>query len=133
MLAQRGGAFYSEAALQLLDALWSDTGGVQVVDVRNEGTLAGLPERAVIEVPCHIHRDGATPAQISPLPTAQTGLAAHVAAYEELTVEAAVSGDTETAFLALLAHPLVGQSSLAEQLLADLLAANVAHLPRFAL
>jgi 6-phospho-beta-glucosidase len=131
LLAQRGGAYYSEAALQLVASLWADTGDLQVVDVRNEGTIPELPADAVIEVPCHVGRDGATPAPVPSLPRVQSGLASHVAAYERLTAEAAMTGDQETAFLALLAHPLIGQSSLAEQLLADLLAANVDHLPKF--
>jgi 6-phospho-beta-glucosidase len=131
LLAQRGGAFYSEAALQLVRSLWSDTGDVQVVDVRNHGTLPGLPDDAVIEVPCRIDRSGATPMPPPGLPAAQEGLVSHVAAYEKLAAEAAVTGDAETAYLALLAHPLIGQAALAERLLADLLAANIDRLPRF--
>ena len=85
----------------------------------------------MIEVPCRVSRDGATPVGVPSLPPAQSGLVANVSAYEALTVDAAVSGDRETAFLALLAHPLIGQSILAEQLLDDLLAANLDHLPNF--
>jgi 6-phospho-beta-glucosidase len=131
LLAHRGGAYYSEAALQLVESLWADRGDLQVVDVRNAGTIDGLPDDAVIEVPCRIHRSGATPMPGSSLPPGQIGLVAHVAAYEQLTVEAAITGDTQTAFQALLAHPLIGQAALAEQLLTDLLAANRQHLPRF--
>ena len=59
-------------------------------------------------------------------------ICADLAAYEALTAEAAVSGDIDVAFRALLTHPLIGQSGLAEQLLGDLLDANRRFLPAFA-
>lgn len=131
LLERRGGAFYSEAAVQLLASLWNDTGDVQVVDVRNDGALSELPDDAVVEIPCAINRAGATPAVSSGLHRATGGLVGAVAAYERLAAEAAVTGDRETAFLALLAHPLISQIRPAEQLLDDLLAAHASHLPRF--
>ena len=131
LLVRRGGAFYSEAAVQLLASLWNDTGDVQVVDVRNNGALPELPDDAVVEVPCAINRSGATPAVSAGLHRATGGLVAAVSAYERLAVEAAVTGNRETAFLALLAHPLISQIKPAEQLLDELLVANAAHLPRF--
>ena len=131
LLTRRGGAFYSEAAVQLLASLWNDTGDVQVVDVRNHGALPELPDDAIVEVPCVINRSGATPAVGTGLHRATGGLVGAVATYERLAAEAAVTGDRQTAFLALLAHPLIAQVTPAEQLLDDLLAANAAHLPRF--
>jgi 6-phospho-beta-glucosidase len=131
LLTRRGGAFYSEAAVQLLAAVWNDTGDIQVVDVRNNGALPELPDDAIVEVPCAITRAGAAPVVASGLHRATEGLVGSVAAYERLAAEAAVSGDRETAFLALLAHPLISQIKPAEQLLEDLLVANAAHLPRF--
>ena len=131
LLMRRGGAFYSEAAVQLLASLWNDTGDVQVVDVRNNGALPELPDDAVVEIPCSVHRTGARPAVSSGLDRVSSGLVGAVAAYERLAAEAAVTGDRETAFLALLAHPLIGQIKPAEQLLNDILAENAAHLPRF--
>jgi 6-phospho-beta-glucosidase len=131
LLVRRGGAFYSEAAVQLLASLWNDTGDVQVVDVRNNGALPELPDDAVVEIPCAINRAGATPAVPTGLHRATGGLVGAVAVYERLAAEAAVTGDRGTAFLALLAHPLISQTKPAEQLLDDLLVANAAHLPRF--
>ena len=131
LLVRRGGAFYSEAAVQLLASLWTDRGDVQVVDVRNNGTLPELSDDAVVEVPCRITRDGATPAVATGLHRATSGLTASVATYERLAAEAAVSGDRQTAFLALLAHPLIGQAKPAQRLLEDLLHANDEFLPQF--
>ncbi len=132
LLMQRGGAYYSEAAINLLCGLFGDSADVQVVDVRNKGTIPELPADTVIEVPARVGAAGAEPLPVPALPPHQAGLIAHTAAYESLTAEAAVSGDREVAFRALLTHPLIGQSALAEQLLHDLLDANRRFLPAFA-
>ena len=132
LLMQRGGAYYSEAAINLLRALSGDTDEVQVVDVRNNGTIPGLPADAVIEVPTRVGVSGANPLPVPELPPHQSGLIAHTGAYEALTASAAVTGDREVAFRALLTHPLIGQSGRAEQLLGDLLDANRKFLPAFA-
>ena len=131
LLMQRGGAYYSEAALQLLTSLHSGDGAVHVVDVQNSGTVPHLSDDAVVEVPSRVTRDGAVPLPVPPLAPHLAGLVAHVAAYEELAADAAVSGDRETALRALLTHPLIAQRAPAEQLLDDILAANRAQLPAF--
>jgi 6-phospho-beta-glucosidase len=132
LLMQRGGAYYSEAALNLLSALFGDSADVQVVDVRNNGIIPELPADSVIEVPARVGSGGADPLPVPALPPHQAGLIAHTAAYEALTAGAAVTGDRDVAFRALLTHPLIGQSGLAEQLLGDLLDANRRYLPAFA-
>jgi len=109
LLAHRGGAFYSEAAIQLLASLVADTGDTQVVDVRNAGTLAGLADDDVVEVPARIDRTGAHPLPQPPLDPALLGLVQHVAAYERLAVAAALSGSRRDVRRALLAHPLIGE------------------------
>jgi 6-phospho-beta-glucosidase len=132
LLMQRGGAYYSEAAINLLCALFGENGSIQVVDVRNNQTVPQLDADAVIEVPALVGKAGATPLPVVTLPPHQAGLVAHVAAYEALAVSAAVSGNREIAFRALLTHPLIGQRGRAEQLLTDIIAANREHLPAFA-
>jgi 6-phospho-beta-glucosidase len=129
LLEKRGGAFYSEAAVQLIASLHCDTGDVQVVNVRNAGTLPFLNEHAVIEVPSVVGADGARPLPVAPVAAQYAGLIAHVSAYEELAVEAAVKGGRDRVFTALLAHPLVGQVDLANQLADRLLAENARYLP----
>jgi 6-phospho-beta-glucosidase len=124
LLEQRGGAFYSEAATQLLASLTADTGDVQVVDIRNAGTLAGLADDDVVEVPARIGRDGPVPLPQRPLAPELLGLVQHVAAYERLAGEAAITRDPETARRALLANPLVREYQLAADLLGRLLAAE---------
>jgi 6-phospho-beta-glucosidase len=128
LLGERGGAFYSEAAINLLASLTADRGDVQVVNLRNDGTLPFLPDDAVIEVPARITADGATAQPVDPVPPLYSGLIAHTFAYEQLALEAAVHGGRARVFEALLAHPLVGQVDQAEHLTDLLLAANRDHL-----
>jgi 6-phospho-beta-glucosidase len=132
LLEQRGGAFYSEAAAQLVSSLHSDTGDVQVVDVRNGTTIAGLAADDVVEVPCRIDASGAHPLPQAPLAPELLGLIQANTSYEKLAIEAAVRGDREVALRALVANPLVRQWEIAVPLLDALLDANREHLPHFA-
>jgi 6-phospho-beta-glucosidase len=131
LLERRGGAFYSEAATQLVAALASDAADAQVVDVRNGGTIGGLAEDDVVELPARIRRGGAEPLPQKPLAPELLGLVQHVSAYERLAAEAAVSRDREIAAKAMLAHPLVGQWPLSKELLSRMLEAEMpAEAPR---
>jgi 6-phospho-beta-glucosidase len=131
LLENRGGAYYSVAAAQLIASLHDGAGDVQVVDVRNEGSLPDLPRNAVVEVPARIDRQGAHPLSLAPLSPEMRGLVQQVKAFEELTIRAALSGDRSSALRALLANPLIGRWELATELLDAILEANAAHLPRF--
>jgi 6-phospho-beta-glucosidase len=117
LLEQRGGAFYSEAALGLVQSLVSGDGAVHEVDVRNEGTLAGLADDDVVEVPARVTTLGAAPLEQPILAPELLGLTQHVAAYERLALRAALSRDPLDVKKALLVHPLIAQYGIAEQLL----------------
>lgn len=131
LLEQRGGAFYSEAAAQLIASLYAGTGDVQVVDVHNAGALPGLPDDAVVEVPARIDRSGAHPQALKPLAPEMLGLVQQLKAYERLAVRAAVAADRRAALKALMANPLVGRYQVASRLLEALLTGNRRYLPRF--
>jgi 6-phospho-beta-glucosidase len=122
LLDQRGGAYYSEAATQLVASLATGDDQVQVVDARNAGTLAGLDDDDVVEVPARITGDGPVALTQRALAPELLGLVQHVAAYERLAARAAVTRDRDTARLALLANPLVREYELADDLLGALLA-----------
>jgi 6-phospho-beta-glucosidase len=129
LLTHRGGAYYSEAAVALLASLVSDTGDRQVVNVRNAGTLPFLDDDAVIEVAATVGAGGAEPVPVAPLEPLMRGLVAHVSAYEDLAVDAALRGGAGRVRAALLAHPLVGQYDVADQLTDRLIAENARYLP----
>ncbi|MFD5099792.1 6-phospho-beta-glucosidase [Streptomyces albidochromogenes] len=129
LLARRGGAFYSEAAVDLAASLLGDGGSpVQVVNTYNNGTLPFLADDAVIEVQARVDRTGATPLAVPELDPLYAGLVANVTAYEDLALEAARRGGRDRVFKALLAHPLVGQFEYAEGLTDRLIAHNREHL-----
>ena len=121
LLEQRGGAFYSEAAVGLVRSLATGDGNVHEVDVRNEGTLGGLADDDVVEVPARVAGGRVEPLPQEPLAPELLGLVQHVAAYERLAAAAAERQDLELARKALLAHPLIGQHELVEGLLEPLL------------
>jgi len=122
LLERRGGAFYSEAAVGLVRSLATGDGAVHEVDVRNEGALAGFAADDVVELPARVSCDSIEPLPQAPLAPELLGLAQHVAAYERLAAEAAAAQDLELARKALLAHPLIGQHALVDELLEPLLA-----------
>ena len=129
LLGRRGGAFYSEAAVELLASLFGTAGGGRhVVNVRNEGALPFLADDAVVEVPARVDDDGIAPVAVPPLDAVHRGLVSHVSAYEELALEASRRGGRERVFRALLAHPLVGQTHVAETLADRMIDANREYL-----
>ncbi|MGW0492014.1 6-phospho-beta-glucosidase [Streptomyces olivaceus] len=129
LLAERGGAYYSEAAVDLAAALLGGTGSpYQVVNTYNRGTLPFLPDDAVIEVPAAVGGKGPAPLPVADVDPLYAGLMANVTAYEDLALDAALRGGRDRVFRALLAHPLVGQYGYAEQLTDRLVAHNREHL-----
>ncbi|SMQ16337.1 6-phospho-beta-glucosidase [Streptomyces sp. Ag82_O1-12] len=129
LLAERGGAFYSEAAVDLAAALLGGGGSpYQVVNTYNRGTLPFLPDDAVIEVQAAVGAKGASPLPVPPVDPLYAGLMAGVTAYEELALQAALHGGRDRVFRALLSHPLVGQYAYAETLTDRLIAHNREHL-----
>jgi 6-phospho-beta-glucosidase len=143
-LQERGGAWYSTAALHLLRDLWSPTGDVHVINLRNAGALPFLSADVVVEAPARVaagqvtalpavrEEGGAYLVAAHPIPPEVIALIREVKGYELLTVEAAVQGDRRLALAALEAHPILAdRHDQLPALLDALLAAHRAYLPRF--
>jgi 6-phospho-beta-glucosidase len=130
-LMKRGGAWYSTVATQLLTAHFNDLGETHVVNIQNNGAVKEWPANWVLEMPAVVRRSGITPLPAEPLPAAQFGLLAQVKSYELLTVEAAVHGDREAAYQALMAHPLGPPADRVQAVLDDLLETHRPYLPQF--
>ncbi|WP_291574157.1 6-phospho-beta-glucosidase [Clostridium sp. UBA4548] len=131
-LEKRGGAYYSEAAVSLISAIYNNKREVHVVNTRNNGAIYQVPEDSVIEVNCLIDSRGATPLSYKErLPVEISGLIQQVKSYEILAVEAAVKGDINKALMALVANPLIPSVDTAKSLLKDLLEINKDYLPQF--
>ncbi|WMJ82188.1 6-phospho-beta-glucosidase [Clostridium sp. MB40-C1] len=131
-LEKRGGAYYSDAAVSLISAIYNDKNDIHTVNTLNNGTIKGIPDDSVIEVNCIIGSRGATPISLrGELPTEILGLMQAVKSYEILATEAGVKGDKKKALLALENHPLVPSVDVAKALLHDLFELNKEYLPQF--
>lgn len=130
-LMKRGGAYYSTLATQLINSHHNNLGQVHVVNVRNNGAVKEWPADWVLELPAKVDQRGVHALRADPLPAACFGLIAQVKMYELLTVEAAVHGDRNSAYQALLAHPLGPQADQVQAVLDDMLETNQKWLPRF--
>ncbi|SDJ97845.1 6-phospho-beta-glucosidase [Sediminibacillus albus] len=130
-LEQRGGAYYSEAAVRLMTSLQLNTKHIHTLNVPNNGTISCLPDDACIEVNCVVESHQVTPLQVGSVPPQIRGLLQVVQAYEELTVEAAVTGNKGTALQALTLHPLIPSSERAQVILDEMLEVNKRYLPQF--
>ena len=130
-LMKRGGAYYSTVATQLINATYNDLGEYHITNVRHNGAVPGLPADWVLEMPTRVDRSGIHPLPAAPLAAPVLGLLSQVKAYEILTVEAAVRGDRQALYEALLAHPLGPAAGQIPAVMADLLEMNKAYLPQF--
>jgi 6-phospho-beta-glucosidase len=130
-LMKRGGAYYSTVATQLLNAHYNDLGETHIVNTPNNGAVKEWPADWVLEMPAKISRKGVQPIPAEPLPSVCFGLIAQVKAYELLTVEAAVHGDRNAAYQALLAHPLGPKADKIPVVLEDMLETHRSYLPQF--
>ena len=130
-LKKRGGGGYSETAIGAMDAIYNNRDTWAVVNVPNQGVFKFLPDNAVVETSIMINAHGIRPLISGPPPKAVWGLVSMVKNYEMLTAEAAVSGDRDTALMALTHHPLIMDYDAAEMLFSRLLEAHRDHLPQF--
>jgi len=130
-LAKRGGGGYSEIAMGVMDALYNNVEKRFIVNVPQGGAVPGYAPDAVFEIPCLVSASGIQPLSVPSIPAAVQGIIAAVKNYEQLAVEAALTGNREMALLALMAHPLVGDYDIACPMLEEMLQANRAYLPQF--
>lgn len=130
-LAQRGGARYSEAAVNLILSLMLDRRDVQIVVARNGDAISDLPPDASVEVPCVVGAHGVTPLVMGKLPDSIRTLCQQAKAWESATVKAAVSGSRKDAILAMLQNPLVPDYPTAVALVDEMLEAHKEFLPQF--
>lgn len=130
-LEQRGGAFYSDAACELINAIHNDKRSLMIVNVKNKGAIDCLPYDAAIEATCVVGAHGATPLTIDRFPIAARGLIQSMKAFEQLTIEAAITGDYGTALQALTHNVLVTSGQPAIDVLNQVLKTNAVYLPQF--
>jgi len=130
-LAERGGAYYSDAACSLIESIYNDKKDIQTVIVKNHGAIAGIDLESAVEISAVITKDGPIPLTVGQLPVAVNGLVQQMKSFERLTVEAAVEGSREKAILALAINPLTPSDSIAKIVVDEMLEAQEKWLPNF--
>jgi 6-phospho-beta-glucosidase len=130
-LEKRGGAYYSDAACSLINSIYNDKRDIQPVNTRNNGAIASISDDSAVEVNSVITKDGPKPISVGDLPVAVRGLVQQIKSFERVAAEAAVTGDYNTALLAMTINPLVPSDKVAKQILDEMLEAHKEHLPQF--
>jgi len=131
-LTKRGGTHYSDAACEVINSIYNNKGTIMVVSTENNGCIDDVPYDAAVEVSARIDAAGAHPLNWGKFPASARGLLQVMKAMEELTIDAAVTGDYGTALQAFTMNPLVTSGNEAKELLDEMLVAHKDHLPQFA-
>jgi 6-phospho-beta-glucosidase len=119
-LMQRGGAYYSDSAAELMADIHTNAGTTHIVNTLNNGAVPGFPDDAVMELPAVITSDGAKSIKTSGMRGDIDALVRSVKDFELLTIEAAVHGEEECALRALITNQIGPDISQARELWADL-------------
>lgn len=130
-LEQRGGAYYSEAACNLICSIYTDKRDIQTVNTLNRGAIKDIDEHSAVEVNCVITKHGPVPLVTGELPIAIKGLVQQIKSFERVAAEAAVTGDYQKALLAMAINPLVSDDTSAKKMLDEMLEAHQMYLPKF--
>ena len=130
-LEKRGGAYYSDAACNLIASMYNDTKDIQPVNTINRGAISNLPLDAAVEISCVITKAGPRPLAFGPLPPAVNGLVQSIKSFEQIASDAAVTGDYNTALVAMTINPLVRDEVKAKVILDEMLEAHKQYLPQF--
>ncbi|EKB12439.1 6-phospho-beta-glucosidase [Aeromonas veronii] len=123
-LEGRGGQYYSEAACELMSAIHNDKRIIMHVNTRNNGAINGLPDECAVEVSSLITKSGPLPLNVAPFPQDTLRLLQLMKEFEQLTIEAAITGNSHTAWRALVLNPLITSGSKLEQALNEVIAAH---------
>nr|WGD62626.1 hypothetical protein P5648_20500 [Bacillus subtilis] len=130
-LEKRGGAYYSDAACNLISSIYNDKHDIQPVNTINNGAIASISDDSAVEVNCVMTKTGPKPIAVGDLPVSVRGLVQQIKSFERVAAEAAVTGDYQTALLAMTINPLVPSDTVAKQILDEMLEAHKAYLPQF--
>jgi len=122
---------YEGLAINIIKSIHLNKPQILTLNVPNNGTIAGLQDRDVVEVPCLVNGNGYFPLNVGEVPAVSRSLIEPVKAYERYTVEAAVKGDYQAALNALTVHPMVPSFQVAKSLVDDYLRVHRDFLPQF--
>ena len=118
----------------IIEALLENRNEVHVVNVPNQGAIGNLPDDAIVEVSSIVGGSGIMPIHVGDLPDSLAATMLTHIAVQELTVEAALSGERSVALRAFLQDPHIAAALTPEQtehMLDEMLEAQAEHLPQF--
>lgn len=130
-LMQRGGAYYSDSAAELMADIHTNAGTTHIVNTLNNGAVPGFPDNAVMEIPAIITSKGAQSIKTTAMRGDIDALVRSVKDFEFLTIEAAIQGDEDSALRALIANPIGPDIAQARDLWADLRKENAGMIGLF--
>ncbi|MGL6066478.1 MAG: 6-phospho-beta-glucosidase [Cetobacterium sp.] len=116
-LESRGGAYYSEAACELISSIHNNKKSLMVVNIHNNGIIKSISDDSVIETTAYITSSGAIPLGGAQLSLSASTEVALLKTFEKLVIDAAINCDYGKALQALTINPLVNSSSLAKKAL----------------
>lgn len=131
ILEKRGGAYYSEAACKLMSSIFNNKHNIMHVNTRNNGAIQGLPDDCAVEVSSVITSAGILPLNVPAFPSDTLRLIQTMKEFETLTVEAAITGDLNLAYRALVLNPLVETGTDLENAFKESVEANRELMPQF--
>ncbi|MTI71240.1 MAG: 6-phospho-beta-glucosidase [Firmicutes bacterium] len=130
-LEKRGGAYYSDAAVSLISAIYNDKKEIHTVNVINNGAIKNISDDVVVEINAVVDATGANGISLGELPIEASGLVEAVKSYELIAAQAGVTGDYQKALQSLVSNPLVPSVKVAKALLEDIIKQNKDYLPQF--
>ncbi len=130
-LEQRGGTFYSDAACELINAIYNDKRIHMVVSTKNNGAISDLPNDVVVEVSSIITSQGPVPISWGSFDPSPKGMLQLMKNMELVTIEAAYTGDYGKALQAFTINPLIPHGKITKTLMNEMLIAHKKHLPQF--
>jgi len=101
------------------------------INFPNKGAITNLPQNAIVEGHCIVDKRGLTPVVVGDLPKPFLGITQHILNWQELTVDAALTGDKDLLYQAVLACPYVHDIEAAKKITDDLLKAHAEYMPQF--
>lgn len=131
LLEKRGGAYYSDAACNLINSIYNNKCDIQAVNTKNNGSITSLPYDCAIEVSSIITKDGPKPISIGELPIQVRGLVQQIKSFEIVGAKAAVTGDYNTALVAMTINPLIQSQVKSKGILDEMLESHKEYLPQF--
>ncbi|MGX9517732.1 6-phospho-beta-glucosidase [Vibrio mediterranei] len=131
LLEERGGAYYSEAACELMSSIHNNKRSIMHVNTRNNGAIQGLPDDCAVEVSSIITSSEIIPLNVAPFETGTLRLIQLMKEFETLTVEAAITGDINLAKRALMLNPIVDSGQHIDEALRETIRENIDFMPAF--